>query len=274
MMTFRSHAILTALTLIICPVVWAQPGNPDLPVYRRGGFSSMTAMGQTLYKGLSPKLQEQLHARPVSLVTDVMPYVHPEEVQYPDLPKPMRLVFISVGFVDLVNYVAHAKAIDRIEKGFFPNYVLKLSQETGDKELAELPKLADPKYWTDRMMNEQESNFSQMVGIVLAIEMSHHYLGHCQKYADKLKDAKGQPVPVNKFLTPDEWEMSLKAGLRNALDRGYGVDGVLALYEAIEKMPQRPAWTVYFLPDWVKVAKLRKDLKRIEENFFAGRDVK
>lgn len=44
------------------------------------------------------------------------------------------------------------------------------------------------------------------------------------------------------------------------------------LLEAIEKMPSRPEWVSCFAPDkdLVKLAKLRKDLKKIEEAFFAG----
>ena len=230
----------------------------------------MAKMGKALFKALRPAFREQLHFIPVNLDLGVMPYVYPEERQDPDMPKPMRMVFISVGLVDLVNNVAHAKAIDKIEKGFFDKYVVSLSQETGEKELRELPKLADKRYWTDDMMNEQESNFNQMAGTLLAIELSHHYLGHYKKYADKLKDPQGNPVPINTLLTEAEWQNSMKAGALDALNSGYGVEGIKSFYDSIEKMPKRPAWTVYFLPSFAKVSKLKKDLQRIENNFFAG----
>jgi hypothetical protein len=266
-------AVLVALALALTVTSGlAQPNQGNQPVYGRGGFSSMVAMGQTLQKNLPPKYRDLVHSRPVNLQTDLLPYVRPEQIQYADMAKPWPVVFISVGFVELVNYVAHAKAIDRMEKGFFLKYVLSLSQDTGEKGIPQLPRLAEPRFWTDPLVNEQESTFNQMVGIVLAIELSHHYLGHFAKYQAMLTGGDGKAIPLNRLLQPVEWEAAVKAGTRHALRCGYGIDGVLALYEAIEKMPQRPAWTVYFLPEGVKVAKLKRDLKRLEGNFFLGLD--
>jgi hypothetical protein len=264
------HLLAVGLSLGFVRGALAQTTSSELPSYKRGGFTSMVLMGKELFKALSPKAKSELHFQPVNLDSDAMPFVRTEELQLPDMARPMRMVFISVGFVELVNYVAHAKAIDKIEKGFFLRYVLSLAAEAGDRDLKELPKITNPAYWTEGMMNEQESNFNQMVGILLAIELSHHYLGHFQKYAAQLKGPDDTFVPINGLLTPAEWENSVKAGARNALQCGYGVDGVIALYEAIEKMPQRPPWTTYFLPPGVKVARLKRDLKRIEDNFFAG----
>lgn len=267
------------LGFAIALFVSMQPGSAahaaapaqDQPIYRRGGFSSMIAMGKTLFRALPPKLRDSVHFLPVNLETDVVPFIRPDEISYPDMPKPMRVVFISAGFVDLVNFVAHAKAIDRVSKGFFQNYVIALSRENGDRMIQEISNLNNPAFWTEDMMSEQESNFNQMVGILLAIELSHHYLGHYEKHAAKLKDAAGKPLPINRFLTQDEWETSVKAGTFNALDCGFGVDGVLALYEAIDKMPHKPAWTEYFAPAGFKFTKLRRDLKRYEDNFFIGK---
>ncbi len=231
----------------------------------------MVDMGKQLFRALPPKFKEQLHFQPVNLDSDSMPFIRTEELQLPDMNKPMRLVFVSVGFVGLVNYIGHAKAIDAKEKGFFLNYVMSLAKETGEKDLKELPKITNRAYWTDDMMNEQESSFNQIVGMVLAIELSHHYLGHFQKYAAQLKGPDDTDVPINRLLTPSEWDDSIKAGARDALECGYGVDGVIALYEAIDRMPERPAWTIYFLPPGVKSPKMKKDLKRIEDAFFAGK---
>lgn len=273
-MKFRSiRRVFSLLVLTIVLDARAQPGNPDQPVYRRGGFSSMIAMGKGLFKGLQPSFRDKVHFQPVSLETEVTPYVRLEEYKDPDMTQPMRLVFISVGFIDLVNYVAHARAIDRVEKGFWDKYVQFLGQDNGEQGLKQLPRLSDPKFWTEDMMNEQESNFNQMVGILLAIELSHHYLGHYQKYLDKLMDGAGKPVPITNLLTESEWKDSLKAGAVNALNCGYGIDGVKALFEAFEKMPQRPAWTQYFAPKNANFKQIKKDLKRLEDNFFAGKEL-
>ena len=266
---------LTGLTfaLLVAPglVALAEPNSPEGITYK-SGYGSIRSLGRDLYKGLKPKYRALVHAEPVSLVTDVTPFV--QLAEYPDEPQPLRMVFISAGFVDLVNNVAHAKAIDKVTKGYFPRYVLSLAQESGEKELHELPNLSDKRYWTSDMMNEQLSNFNQIVGTVVGIELSHHYLGHFKKYADRLTDPKGKPVPINTLLTPDEWEASVRRGVRNALECGLSIDGVKALYDCIDKMPQRPAWTIYFLPDDVKVAKLKKTMERIEKDFFLGKEDK
>lgn len=245
----------------------AQPGSPDGLTYKTG-YSVIMSLGADLYKTLGKAEQQIIHSQPIFLETDMMPSI--KLVEYEDDPKPMRAVFISAGFIDLMNQVAHAKAIDRVEKGYFQKFVLALAQETGEKELKELPNLSNKKYWTEDMINEQKSNFSQMVGMVVAIELSHHYLGHFKKYAAQLEDAKGKATPINNLLTPAEWDESLKAGARNALDAGLGVQGALALYEAMAKMPQRPPWADYFLPKTVKVDRVKKDLEKWEKKFFSN----
>jgi hypothetical protein len=193
------------------------------------------------------------------------PFVKTEE--YPDETKPMRLVFISVGFIDLINNIAHARAIETIEPGYFEKYIVSLSGETGKDAIKDLPGISDKKYWSDDVMNEQTSNFNQMAGMVVAIEISHHYLGHFKKYGTKIETGD-LPVPINNLLSSGEWDDSVEAGVLNALDCGYGVEGVKALYDAIDKMPTRPEWTAYFLPQNVKVEKLKKNLEKAEKKYF------
>ena len=40
-------------------------------------------------------------------------------------------------------------------------------------------------------MNHQASQFNQMAGALIAIEMAHHYLGHYKKYEASLKGCPG-----------------------------------------------------------------------------------
>ncbi len=247
----------------------AQPGSPDGLTYRTG-WSHMVKFGMDLYKALKPQFKPKVHVKPVNIETDVTPFVRLEELKSPELPNPMASIFISVGFIDLVNNVAHAKAIDRIEKGYFQRYVLSLAQESGEKELHELPNLTNKRYWTEDIMNEQFSSFNQMVGVVVAMNLAHYYLGHYEKYAAKLTDAKGNPVPINTLLTDKEWDEAIKNGLVNSLNVGLATDGVKALFDCIDKMPKRPTWTLYFLPEKVKVPKLIKDMEKMEKRFFAG----
>ncbi len=240
----------------------------ETPAYETG-LRSTIALGLDLREALKPEYKEQINPQPVSIETDVMPFV--KTVEYPDETKPLNIVFISVGFIDLMRNVAHAKAIDKVEKGYFKKYVLSLAQESGEISLQDLPNLSDKRFWSDDVMNEQRSNYDQMVGTVLAIELSHHYLGNCKKYVEKMSENPKKAVPVNNLLTASEWDQSVKAGTRNALDAGFGVEGIKALYDCIDAMPKRPSWTAFFLPDAVKVSKTKKDLEKIEKDFFAGK---
>jgi hypothetical protein len=278
MITHRAWTSILAAWLF-CSVISmdmaAQPGSPDGLTYKTGG-ASMVKLGIDLHKALDPKFQPMVHVKPINIETDVTPFVRLEELTSPDFPAPMATVFISAGFIDLVNNVAHAKAIDKVQKGYFEKYVLSLAQESGEKELKELPNLNDKRFWTFDMMNEQLSNFNQIVGEVVGIKLAHYYLGHYKKYASQLADPQGKVVPINTLLTPDEWDQALKYGVRNALVCGCTTDGIKALYDCIDKMPKRPAWTLYFLPapEKVKVSKIKKDLTRFENDFFANKELK
>jgi hypothetical protein len=233
------------------------------------GYKTTMRLGSDLYKALEPKRRMVMHAVPVWLETELAPSIRP--LEYPDDPKPLRIVFISVGFVDLMNNVAHAKAIDKITPGYFENYIMKLSAESGEKALTDLAGISEERFWSDDMLNEQQSNFNQMAGMVLAIDMSHHYLGHYQQYQNLLVDGKGHFVPINNLLTESEWRQSVREGVRNALDCGLGVDGLKALYECIGKMPlPRPPWTAYFLPSKAKVPTLLRELETLEAKYFKG----
>jgi hypothetical protein len=170
-----------------------------------------------------------------------------------------------------VNYVAHAKAIDKLEHGYFEKYISMLSEETGEKELRPPPDLSDQRYWTPDMRNEQLSNFNQIVAHTAALYLAHFYLGHYQKHAAQSLDSAGKRVPINQLLTPKEWGEAMHCGVQNALDCGMGVEGVIALYECIDKMPQRPAWTIYFLPSKAKFSAIKRDLKQCEKNYFMRR---
>ncbi|MBU6402093.1 MAG: hypothetical protein KGS61_17380 [Verrucomicrobia bacterium] len=272
----RRPSTILLLWLLICggtPVVSASApsAGADEPTYKTG-YKSMRMLGLDLWKALKPKFRKQIHPEPISFETDVTPFVH--VVEFPNDPEPMRMVFISVGFIDLVNNIAHAKAIDRIQKGYFKQYVLSLAQESGEKELKELPGLSDKRFWTEDVLNEQLSNFNQIVGVVVGIKLAHHYLGQYLKYKDELKDdAQHHTVSINNLLTPKEWDAALRCGVIDALNCGLSIEGVEALYDAIDEMPKRPPWTVNFLPDQVNVKGLKKEMKKMEREFFSGKNL-
>ncbi len=258
------------LTVLLLGVgAWAANSGPGPAEMRyKTSYSTIRKLGLDLYRGLKPKQREAISAEPVSVETDVTPSIKLAELT--DDNRKLGFVFVSVGFIDLMNNVAHAKAIDLIERGYFKKYLQSLAQESGEKELRELPNLSNPKYWSDKVLNEQKSNFNQMVGTAVAIKLADYYLGHYKKYAAKLEEAKGKPVPINELLEPGEWEEAVRAGVANALEAGLGIEGTKALFDAIDEMPQRPGWTLYFLPANAKVKAIKKEMEKLEKKAFSG----
>lgn len=257
--------------MLLGPIVSAQPNSPDGLTYKTG-YSAMMKLGRALYEQLGPKERELISPQPISMDVELTPFAR--MMYYPDgdAGKPLRGVWVSAGFIDLVNHVAHAKAIDKIQKGYFLKYVSQLMTETGEKELRPLPDEGNSKFWTEEMLNEQQSNFNSIVGIVVAIKIAHHTLGHFDKYKDQLIEKDGQkPRAIENLITDKEWEDAYKEGLFTALNAGCFTEGVIPFYEAFDKMPVRPPWAVYFLPPHAKFAKMKKDFVKFQDDFLAGR---
>jgi hypothetical protein len=273
---FRQRAQRCVLGLsvrsLVCALILtttAQSSDTDVPTYKTG-YTSVRRLGLDLWRALKPKYRRGIHPDPIAFETDTKPFVH--VVEYAEEPNPMPAVMISAGFIDLVNNIAHAKAIDKFQKGYFKKYVLSLAQESGEQELKELPGLEDKRFWSLDVLNEQLSNFNQIVGVVVGIKLSHHYLGQYLKYKEQLKDdAQHHTVSINNLLLPPEWDAAMKSGVVNALNCGLSIEGVEALFDAIDEMPKRPAWTVNFLPDNIKVSGLKREMKKMERDFFSGK---
>lgn len=258
-------------SILFCSEIQSAAQKGDVEGLRyKTGWGSVVKLGTELYGTLTPEAKKCVHSKPINVETDVTPTVRLEELKNEELTSPLATIFISAGFIDLVNNVAHAKAIDKIQKGYFEKYIASLSGENGEKELKELPGLSNPKFWTESMINEQLSNFNQMVGVVVGINLSHYYLGPYKKYESKLTETQGKSMAINSLLTQQEWDRALRYGVINALKCGYGVDGVLALFECIDKMPKRPAWTVFFVPDSVKASAAKREMKKLEDRFMRG----
>jgi len=257
------------LVLVFCCCVTQTLVAADAPAYASSGYSAIRRLGLDLYKALDKPKQAVINKEPIFVDTDVTPAI--TMVEYEGEKEPMRAVFITVGFVDLVNYVAHARAIDKLQKGYFEKYVLSLAGESGDKEIHPPANITEKKFWTEDVLNEQLSNFNQIVGVAVGTKLAHHYLGHFKKYSAQLVDKAGKDVPINNLLTEEEWAAAHRAGIINALNCGYSIQGVRAFYELIDKMPNRPAWTIHFMPANVKYAKIKKDLEKLEKDFFSGK---
>jgi hypothetical protein len=270
-MKLRGFSFLIVLLMACAPGLLAQSNSPDGLTYKTG-YSAMMKLGRALYDQLGNKEKEIISAQPISMDVDMTPFARVMFYPDGDNGKPMRGVWISAGFIDLVNHVAHAKAIDKIQKGYFQKYINQLMTETGEKELKPLPDDDNPKFWSDDMLNEQQSNFNSIVGIVVGIKMAHHTLGHFDKYKEKLIEKDGvKAVPIEELLTEKEWEDAYKEGLFISLNAGCFTEGVIPFYEAFDKMPARPPWAIYFLPPKARFAKMKKDFIKFQDDYLAGR---
>jgi hypothetical protein len=270
-MNRRKFCAWLGLAAGIAPSLIAQLSSPDGLTYKTG-YSAMMKLGRALYDQLGVKEKELISAQPISMDVDMAPFAR--LMYYPDgdAGKPLRGVWISAGFIDLVNHVAHAKAIDKIQKGYFQKYINQLMTETGEKELKPLPDDGNPKFWSDDMLNEQQSNFNSIVGIVVGIKMAHHTLGHFDKYKDQLIEKDGsKAAPIEELITDKEWEDAYREGLFISLNAGCFIEGVIPFYEAFDKMPVRPPWAVYFLPSKAKFVKMKKDFVKFQDDYLAGR---
>jgi hypothetical protein len=254
--------------LLVLSLSAAGEVNPPAGVYP-SGFSRAIKLGGELCDALSQKFADQLSPEVIALQPQDTPVVTPIAVTEDN--KVVRQVVLSAGFIDVVNHICHAKAVDRIQPGFFDQYVKNLAQLSVGDAPAPPPAIVEPRYWTDDVINDQLSYFNQMIGLMTAINMTHHYLGHFAKYSAKMTGAGGKITPINNFLTASEWEVSVKQGALNSLTCGMATAGPQALFEAIGKMPVRPAWTAYILPQQTDIKKLNKQLARYEDDFFHGR---
>ncbi len=273
-----ANKLITALLALVVTVggsvtadALSAAGNGSAPqrAYPTG-FSVALERGGDLYEALPAKFGNQLAAQPVALQAQDLPQIMP--IASKDKNKVLRQVSVSAGFIDLVNHLSHAKAIDRIQPGFFDQYVQNLARAAGDDSSSiQLPMMVDPRFWKDDIINDQASYFNQMIGMMVAINLSHHYLGHFDKYAPKMAGPGNKTIPINDLLTPAEWEESVKTGAVDAMTCALRTDGVIVLFDAIDKMPRRPAWTEAIVPKGADFKELNKELARYQKEFDSGR---
>src|SRR5688500_1333311 len=73
-------------------------------------YSSIMKLGKDVHNNIKREHRELITPQPISIETDPSPFVR--LLYYDDEPKPVRGAWISAGFIDLANNVAHAIAID------------------------------------------------------------------------------------------------------------------------------------------------------------------
>jgi len=240
----------------------AAPENYD-PLAYRTGFAAVQTLGRDIYRSLSAPQKQFVSPEAISLETSARPSIRP--LYQEDGAEVIRGVWISRGFIDLINQLAHAKAIDRLHKGYLRRY-MELIEKGGD-HVPPLPDKDTPEFWTDDVLNEQRSNFNSIAGALVGINLAHHYLGHYQKYGRLLENSGGNPVPINDLLTRREWEESYLWGIQNAMNAGCLIEGALPFFESFSKMKHRPSWAAFFLPERFDFAHMRKDMVKLQRQF-------
>ncbi len=232
------------------------------------GLANILKISTDLHVALPQKQQQLVQGQPVFLEGMTTPCITPVEVS--SGADPQRTVQISAGFIQLVNAVAHARALSEPGHDFVKTYAARLASAPGEALPPVTEGVAPEKAWDFDTMNVQAGQFNQLAGALIAIDLAHHYLGHYKKYAAQLATtAPGQPAPaINNFVTEKEWREAVLKGAKNALDCGLGVDGLKTLLECMTDMPNRPSWSAYFVPAKANLAKISKDLQRLENDFF------
>ncbi len=270
---FKKHGLLTASArtlmnwLYFLALFLLLPGSLKADNYEpfdyKSGFTTIQTLGSDIYSSLTPAEKSVLSPQPISLDTSRKPFVR--LLHYCDGAETIRGVWVSQGFIDLVNQLAHARAIDKKQKGYFASY-LKLLENAGGT-VPPLPNRNNPVFWTDALLNEQFSNFNSIMGIVVAINLAEHYLGLYEKYQKHISSDDDEPTPLHRLLTPDEWTRSYRHGLNNAMLASCMTEGFLPICDGLSNMKQRPAWAVYFYPDTIKFDAMRKDIVKLQRRF-------
>jgi hypothetical protein len=220
------------------------------------GYSSMMKLGKDLREGLQADDREKIAGQPISIETNAIPFAR--LLYFDEKPRPVRGVWISAGFIDLVNNVAHAEAIDRVERKYFEHYAEMLEHQ---KALPPLPEGKKTRYWAEDVLNEQQSNFNSIVGFVVGVKLANHYLGQYDKYKAKLEENGA----INNLLTEEEWTAAWRAGLHNALRAGCMIEGVVPFFAALDSMKRRPTWAADFLPDRVRFSAIRPEMQSMQK---------
>ena len=257
------HSLLALGWLALVTLTCAATNNAA-HIYPSGA-PIVIAIGNDLYSTLDPRFQKGLNPKTIAIKKLTAPVIALSQENHGGV---LCQVTISQGFIDLLNHIAHAKAIDEIQPGYFTQYVSTLAQESANQNPPAPANLDDPRFWTDAVMSEQASLFNQMVSMTLAMNLSHYYLAHYAKYAAQIPDGRRQPI--NNFIAADEWEASVRCATLNSLDCALATQGAKALFDFIDQMPRRPAWASYIVPPNVNIKKLNHELFRYEHDYFHG----
>lgn len=259
-----SCAFLAVLLWVVSAV--ADPGGPANRAYQTG-YPTIVKIAAELHQALDKSKGQHISARTILLDEATLRFcIGPARGGTRGAASPV--VEVSAGCIELLNNLAHAKAIDEAQPGHFKRYAVALSANTIAPLIPATHNVSEAQVFDFDTMNHQASTFNQMAGALIAIDFAHHYLGHYKKHGAKLIDATGKPVPINTCLSEKEWHEAVVKGAHNALDCGLGVDGLRSLLAAFDQMPARPEWAGWFIHPKANVSKLDRELAALERDFF------
>ena len=124
------NGALTAVLLVVSANANAQ--SLATPHTYPSGIKVALQIESDLYNSLDDKYRNKLQAPPEitgSLAARELAKVENSESE---MSKALRQASISPTFVDLINHVAHAKAVDKIQPGYFDQYMASLARETAN----------------------------------------------------------------------------------------------------------------------------------------------
>ena len=110
------------LLVVVAAVAEVNPPSGTYP----SGFSRALKLGGELSEALPQKFADQLSQEVIALQPQDVPVVTPVAVTGDN--RIIRQVTLSAGFIEMVNHICHAKAVDRIQPGFFDQYVKNYAQ--------------------------------------------------------------------------------------------------------------------------------------------------
>jgi hypothetical protein len=232
--------------------------------------TATTPAQKTVLERLAADLQDDLDE-------PARPHVHRTPVLLESIRRPVvymasqtrgsetrQAVHISAGMVDLLQYLARAKAIGSVAPGYFDQAVLALAGRAADQGVPELPpsRSAGPK---GEVANLQSGYFEQMAGGLIGVELAHYSLGHYPK--EKLQPGE-IPPPLNSRISAEQWKTAMSRGAKSAFHCGLAPDGLKLLYGAARRLQPQPAWVLYLLPAGVSLDEIIKELDRVEADMF------
>lgn len=268
----RLPACVRRLRLCFCCGLILLPGrvhgqsHPELDPAYAAGFTTVMRLGADLRARLPAPDQALVHPVPVFLKTEFRPSV--DLVEYRESGRTNRAVFLSLGFVDLANRIAHAAALDPTREEAFLQLLAIWSGETGLRRLATVPAPTLGSDEAQALANAIRSDFNSIAGVIIGIHLAHFLLGHGPG-ADGGTTRTG---PVTPALTPRQWNAALDKGAALSVGAGCAVEGAVVFFEAFDRMEPRPAWADQFLPSFARGADAGRRLLEVQQRLFSGEE--